>query len=316
MRIVFLGTPEAAVVSLEALLAADDVDVPAVITNPDRARGRSGRPSAPPVKLAAQSAGVPVWQPARPREVVDDLRALQVDACAVVAYGALLPGEVLAAGGRGFVNLHFSLLPRWRGAAPVQHAIRAGDTVTGVTTFVLDEGMDTGPVLASDEVTIGPRETAGELLDRLAHRGAPLLVDSLRALVGGAEPTPQPEEGATLAPKVTPDDVAIDLSMSAEVVDRLVRSANPAPGAHTRFRDRRLKVFAAVPVDGDGPAGSVLRSEPAGVVVSCGQGAVRLEEVQPEGSARMSGAAFVNGHRPEAGERLGGQPQGEARSGG
>ena len=304
MRIVFLGTPDAAVPALEALLAADDVELPAVITNPDRARGRSGRPSAPPVKVAAREAGVPVWQPVKPREVVDELRTLEVDACAVVAYGALLPAEVLAAGGRGMVNLHFSLLPRWRGAAPVQHAIRAGDTTTGVTTFVLDEGMDTGPVLATDEVEIGPRESAGELLERLARRGAPLLLDSLRAFVAGATPTPQPEDGAILAPKITPDDVAIDPSRPAEVVDRLVRSADPSPGAHARFRGRRLKVFAAVPVDGDGPPGTVLRSDPAGVVVACGRGAVRLEQVQPEGKARMSGAAFANGYRPEPGERL------------
>src|SRR5690606_9431410 len=141
MRVVFLGTPDVAVPSLQALLDADDVEVVAVVTNPDRPKGRSKQPQPPPVKVAAEAARVPVWQPQKPREVLDDLRDLAPDACAVVAYGALLPSDVLEAGGAGFVNLHFSLLPRWRGAAPVQHAIRAGDTVTGVTTFVLDEGM-------------------------------------------------------------------------------------------------------------------------------------------------------------------------------
>lgn len=307
MRIVFLGTPQAAVPSLEALIAADDVEIAAVITNPDRARGRSGTPVPPPVKQAAEGAALPVWQPDRPREVLDELRGLEVDACAVVAYGALLPADVLAAGGAGFVNLHFSLLPRWRGAAPVQHAIRAGDATTGVTTFVLDEGMDTGPVIARDEVAIGPRESAGELLERLAHLGAPLLVDSLRRLVGGATPTPQPAEGATLAPKITPDDVRIDLTRPAEDVDRLVRSGDPSPGAHCRLRGRRLKVFAAPPVDGDGRPGTVIRNDPEGTVVACGSGAVRLERVQPEGKARMDGPAFVNGYRPQVGEVLDGQ---------
>ncbi len=305
MRIVFLGTPEAAVPSLEALVAADDIDVAAVITNPDRAKGRSRTPVPPPVKVAAEAAGVPVWQPDKPREVLDDLHALEVDACAVVAYGALLPKDVLAAGGRGFVNLHFSLLPRWRGAAPVQHAIRAGDATTGVTTFVLDEGMDTGPVIDREQVAIEPGESAGELLERLAQLGAPVLTRSLRALVDGTIPQPQPEDGATLAPKITAEDVVVDFSASAAEVDRLARSADPAPGAHTRFRDKRLKVFSAPPVDGDGPPGTVLRCETDGVVVACGSGAVRLEVVQPEGKARMDGAAFANGYRLEPGERLG-----------
>jgi methionyl-tRNA formyltransferase len=311
MRIVFLGTPAVAVPSLTALIEAPDVDVAAVITNPDRARGRSRTPVPPPVKETALAAGIPVWQPLKPREVLDDLRALDVDACAVVAYGALLPTDVLAAGGRGFVNLHFSLLPRWRGAAPVQHAIRAGDAVTGVTTFVLDQGMDTGPVLSQLEVDVAEGESAGALLDRLAVLGAPVLVDALRDLVGGVTPHAQPADGATLAPKITPEDVAIDLTHPAVEVDRLVRSADPAPGAHTVFRGARLKVFGAVPHDrpaeapADVAAGTVLARGRDGVVVACGEGAVLLTSVQPEGKARMDGAAFANGYRPEVGERLG-----------
>lgn len=306
MRVVFLGTPDVAVPSLQALLDADDVEVAAVVTNPDRPRGRSGTPQPPPVKVAAEEAGLPVWQPDRAREVLDDLQALAPDACAVVAYGVLLPADVLAAGGAGFVNLHFSLLPRWRGAAPVQHAIRAGDEASGVTTFVIDEGMDTGPVLRREEVAIRPDETAGELLERLAVLGGPVLVDSLRALVGGTTPEPQPEDGATLAPKITPDDVAIDFTHPARELADLVRSATPAPGAHTTLAGERFKVHRAVPADGPpGAPGEIVALERTGPVVACGDGHVRFEVVQPAGKARMDGAAWVNGHRPEVGTRFG-----------
>jgi methionyl-tRNA formyltransferase len=308
VRIAFLGTPEVAVPALEALVAATDVEVVAVLTNPDRPKGRSRTPVPPPVKVAARAHGLPVWQPTKPAEVLDDLRTLDLDAAAVVAYGALLPRSVLDAGGRGFVNLHFSLLPRWRGAAPVQHALRAGDRVTGVTTFVLERGMDTGPILDQVEVEIGEDEAAGQLLARLADLGAPVLVDSVRRLVAGEEPTPQPSEGVTLAPKITPDDVAIDWSVPAQQVTDLCRSADPAPGAHTTFRGRRLKVYAAPAADGHGEPGTVLDRSSAGVIVACGDGAVRLAEVQPEGKARMGGSGFANGYRPEPGERLGPTP--------
>jgi methionyl-tRNA formyltransferase len=332
VRIAFLGTPEVAVPALEALVAAEDVEVVAVLTNPDRPKGRSRTPVPPPVKVAAAAHGLPVWQPTKPAEVLDDLRALDLDAAAVVAYGALLPRRVLDTGGRGFVNLHFSLLPRWRGAAPVQHALRSGDRVTGVTTFVLEEGMDTGPILDQVEVEIGEDEPAGHLLARLAELGAPVLVDSVRRLVAGATPTPQPSDGVTLAPKITPDDVAIDWTATARQVADLCRSADPAPGAHTTFRGKRLKIYAA-PVAapaaapdaaptapeaaGSGAAagaaatvvdpapGTVLERSPAGVLVACGEGVVRLTEVQPEGKARMGGDGFANGYRPEPGERLG-----------
>ena len=305
MRIVFLGTPDVAVPSLQALLDADDVEVAAVITNPDRPKGRSRTPQPPPVKVAAEAGGVPVWQPARPREVLDDLHALAPDACAVVAYGALLPRDVLDAGGAGFVNLHFSLLPRWRGAAPVQHALRAGDTVTGVTTFVLDEGMDTGDVLRRVEVDVDPDEDAGTLLDRLADLGGPVLVDSLRDLVGGATPTPQPAEGATLAPKITGDDTALDFRATARQVVDLVRSASPVPGTHTTFEGRRFKVYRAVVADGTGEPGELVAVDGDGPVVACGDGAVRLLTVQPEGKPRMDAGAWANGARPEVGARFG-----------
>jgi methionyl-tRNA formyltransferase len=321
VRIAFLGTPEVAVPALEAFVAADDVEIAAVLTNPDRPRGRSRSPVPPPVKVAAESHGLPVWQPTKPQEVLAELQALELDAAAVVAYGALLPRSVLDAGGHGFVNLHFSLLPRWRGAAPVQHAIRAGDEVTGITTFVIEAGMDTGPILDQVELGIGPDESAGHLLARLAELGAPLLVDSVRRLVAGARPTPQPADGVTMAPKITPEHVAIDWASPARAVADLCRSADPAPGAHTTFRGKRLKVFAAPAVDraelraaagaGDAPdartsPGTVVARSSEGVLVVCGDGAVRLASVQPEGKARMDGEAFANGYRPAAGETLGG----------
>lgn len=305
MRIAFLGTPAIAVPSLRTLHDADDIEIVAVVTNPDRPRGRSGTPVPPPVKDAALERGLTVLQPERPAEIVDDLHAADLDAAAVVAYGALLPPSVLETGGLGFVNLHFSLLPRWRGAAPVQHAIRSGDQTTGVTTFVLDEGMDTGPVLDRVEVDIGPDETAGELLERLAILGADVLVDSLRALVAGATPTPQPDEGATLAPRIATGDVRIDWTAHATAVANLVRSANPRPGAHTTFRGDRLKVWRARPTDGGGEPGTVTGSEDDGPVVATGDGAVVLTELQPAGKPAMAGVDFVNGYQPDVGERLG-----------
>lgn len=306
LRIAFLGTPAPAVPALKAFAAAADVQVAAVITNPDRPAGRGMELRSPPVKQAALDAGLEVWQPTRPREVLADLRALRVDACAVVAYGALLPPDVLDAGGAGFVNLHFSLLPAWRGAAPVPHAIAAGDAVTGVTCFVLEAGMDTGPVLSRWETPIGRREDAGALTVRLAEAGAPLLVEAVRSLVDSSlTPQPQDHDRATYAPKIAPEDARIDWTAPAGTVDRVVRAYHPVPGAHTTFRGQRLKLHAVHPLRAvDLPAGAV--AERDGLpLVGCGRGAVRLDEVQPAGKARMDGRSFANGYQP-VGERLGG----------
>lgn len=302
-RIAFLGTPAIAVPALDALVAADDLDVVAVVTNPDRAKGRSSTPVPPPVKEAAQAHGLVVYQPRKPAEILEELTSLRLAACAIVAYGALLPRPVLAVADHGFVNLHYSLLPRWRGAAPVQHALIAGDGTTGVTTFVLDEGMDTGPVLDQAEVAIHADDTAASLLERLTAVGAPLLVDSVRALLAGKAPTPQLQTGATLAPKLHAADVAIDWSVPAQQVVDLVRGANPAPGAHTRFRGKRLKVWRASVTAADGAPGTVV-DEPGAVVVAAGRHGVRLEEVQPEGKQRMDGAAFRHGYQPAGGAPL------------
>lgn len=311
MRLVFFGTPDVAVPSLQALLDADDVDVVAVVTNPDRPRGRSRTPRPPPVKEVARDAGVTVLQPARGRDVHEDLAALGPDVCAVVAYGSILPREVLDVPAHGFVNLHFSRLPRWRGAAPVQWAIRSGDTRTGLTTFVLDEGMDTGPILDVVETTIGDDETAGALLDRLAVAGAPVLVDSLRALVSGVTPRPQPDDLATLAPRIDPADVAIDFTGHAAAVAALVRSAAPRPGAHTTWEGERFKILGAVTADDpadlrrDPAPGELVAAGPDGLVIACGLGAIRATRVQPPGKAVMTARDFVNGYQPALGTRFG-----------
>jgi methionyl-tRNA formyltransferase len=317
VRIAFLGTPDVAVPPLRALAARDDVVVAVVLTNPDRPRGRSRTPRPPPVKVAAEELGIPVLQPEKPREVLDQLVALELDAAAVVAYGALLPSDVLAATRHGFVNLHYSLLPRWRGAAPVQHAIAAGDEVTGISTFVLDPGMDTGPLLLVERVAVGPRESSGELLERLTLLGAPLLGDAVVGLVDGSlTPRPQDGSGATLAPKIEPQDVLVDWSAPARRVADLVRSADPRPGAHTTWRGERCKLWRAHPVEvgadgetdggsADAGPGDVVAVTGDGPVVACGEGAVLLVELQPMGRARTSGRDFTNGQRPEVGERFG-----------
>ncbi|MGH8932968.1 MAG: methionyl-tRNA formyltransferase [Egibacteraceae bacterium] len=305
MRVVFWGTPSPAVPALEALLAEPGIDVCAVVTNPDRPAGRGYELRPSPVKIAAGRAAVPVWQPGKPREVLEDLDALRVDACAVVAYGSILPLAVLQAGGRGFVNLHFSLLPAWRGAAPVAHSLLAGDVRTGVTCFVLDKGMDTGPVLLGTEIPIGSRETAGELTARLAELGAPVLVEAVRGFVEGSlTPVVQDDTLASYAPKIDPGDALLEWSEASGRLDRAIRAFNPAPGAHTTFRGWRLKIHTALPVEVDGPHGEIVRADPDGPVVACGSGGLRLQVVQPAGKARMGGAEFVNGYRP-VGERLG-----------
>jgi methionyl-tRNA formyltransferase len=307
VRIAFFGTPAPAVPALEALLADPRVDVPLVVTNPDRPRGRGHELTPPPVKEAAVRADVPVAQPARAADVAERLSSLRIDACAVVAYGQILRKTLLAVPPHGFVNLHFSLLPAWRGAAPVQATILHGDRLTGVTCFVLDEGMDTGPVLLTRSTKVGPTETAGELTFRLAVLGAPLLVEAMVGLVDGTlEPVPQDDAAATYAPKISPRDAILDWSAAAEHLERCVRAYQPVPGAHTTLAGDRLKVHAARVVPGRGEPGTIVAIDDrtGAPVVACGHEALRLDEVQPAGKRRMSGAAFVNGYQP-LGERLG-----------
>jgi methionyl-tRNA formyltransferase len=304
VRLVFAGTPAAAVPALDALLASDRHDVLAVVTRPDARAGRGRTMSASPVKERALAAGVDVLTPARPSdpEFLDRLRALAPDCCPVVAYGGLIPPVALEIPLHGWVNLHFSILPAWRGAAPVQHALMAGDDITGATTFQLEEGLDTGPVYGVMTATVGPRDTAGDLLDRLARDGAGLLIATLDGIEDGTlTPVAQSGDGISLAPKLTTADARVDWSRSAIVVDRRVRAATPAPGAWTTFRGHRLGLgpVIALPDDLGLAAGQVRDLGKTGVIVGTGTGPVQLGDVRPEGRAPMAAAAWARGVRLE-----------------
>jgi methionyl-tRNA formyltransferase len=295
--------------SLEALLASDH-EVVAVLTRPDARAGRGRKVSRSPVAERADVAGIPVLQPRSPREpeFLQQLADLAVDCAPVVAYGALVPQAALDLPRHGWVNLHFSLLPAWRGAAPVQHALMAGDEITGASTFRLEAGLDTGPVFGTVTEEIGPRDTAGDLLGRLAVSGARLLVATLDGIAAGTlDAQPQPAEGISLAPRIETADARIDWALPAHVVDRRIRGVTPAPGAWTTFRGERLRV-GPVSWLADGPslaAGQVL-VEPGQVYVGTGNGApVRLGEVQPAGKRMMPATDWARGARPAAGERFG-----------
>lgn len=307
MRVVFMGTPGAAVPGLESL--AEAYEVAAVYTQPDRPRGRGRAPRPSPVKQAATELGLEVVEPAslrRPEEE-ERLRRYEPDVVAVVAFGQILPPPVLSTPPLGCVNVHFSLLPRWRGAAPVARALMEGDTETGVTTMSMDEGLDTGPILLTAREPIAPEDTAGTLTDRLAHRGASLLVETLARLEDGTlRPTPQPEEGVTYAHKIDPREGELDFGRSAEQLVDLVRGLSPRPGAYTTFRGQRLKVLRAEgEADADGRPGTLTLAEDGVPAVATVDGRLRLVEVQPAGKRPMPGEAFANGYRPEPGERLG-----------
>jgi methionyl-tRNA formyltransferase len=308
VRLVFAGTPDAAVPSLEAL-AASSHEVVAVVTRPDApaGRGRSLVPS--PVRVRAEALGIPVLTPATARDpgFHDRLCELAPDACPVVAYGTIIPRAALDIPRHGWVNLHFSLLPAWRGAAPVQRAVMAGDDVTGATTFLLEEGLDTGAVLGTTTETIRPTDTAGDLLARLAVSGAGLLVATLDGLEDGSlVPVPQPADGISLAPKISVEDARIDWSRPGFVVDRQVRGCTPSPGAWTTFRGERVKVHPVIPVADEvaAPPGSLAVTK-RDVHVAAGSGAVRLGVVQGHGKKPMSAADWARGLRIEPGERFG-----------
>ncbi|RJK96741.1 methionyl-tRNA formyltransferase [Vallicoccus soli] len=308
MRLVLAGTPEVAVASLDALLASRH-EVAAVVTRPDAPRGRGRRQAASPVAERARAAGLEVLTPARPSEpaFLERLAALAPDCCPVVAYGALVPRAALDVPRHGWVNLHFSLLPAWRGAAPVQRALLAGDDVTGASTFRLEEGLDTGPVYGVVTEQVRPRDTSGDLLGRLAVSGARLLVATLDGLEDGAlVPVPQPGEGVSHAPKLTVQDARVDWAAPAQRVDRLVRACTPAPGAWTTWRGERLKLGPLEPAPGgDALAPGELRAGRDGVLVGTGSHPVRLGEVRPQGRGAMAATAWANGARPHPGERLG-----------
>ncbi|MBM7053965.1 methionyl-tRNA formyltransferase [Streptomyces durocortorensis] len=309
MKLVFAGTPEVAVPALDALIASDRHEVAAVVTRPDAPAGRGRRLVASPVAERAQEAGIEVLKPAKPRdeEFLARLREIAPDCCPVVAYGALLPKVALDVPARGWVNLHFSLLPAWRGAAPVQHSLMAGDEVTGASTFLIEEGLDSGPVYGVLTEEIRPTDTSGDLLTRLAFAGAGLLAATMDGIEDDTlHAVPQPHEGVTLAPKITVEDAQIQWSAPALRVDRVVRGCTPAPGAWTLFRGERLKLIQAAPVlDRTDLAPGELSAAKNNVYVGTGSHAVELLWVQPQGKKPMKGADWARGVRITHGELLG-----------
>ncbi|MCC3768687.1 methionyl-tRNA formyltransferase [Streptomyces sp. UNOC14_S4] len=309
MKLVFAGTPEVAVPALDALLASGRHEVAAVVTRPDAPAGRGRRLVASPVAERAEEAGIEVLKPARPRdaEFLARLREIAPDACPVVAYGALLPKAALEIPKHGWVNLHFSLLPAWRGAAPVQHAILAGDEVTGASTFLIEEGLDSGPVFGVLTEQIRPTDTSGDLLTRLAFAGAGLLTATMDGIEDGTlQAVPQPAEGISLAPKIQVEDARLDWAAPALRVDRVVRGCAPAPGAWTVFRGERLKVMSvALAPDRTDLAPGQIAAAKNSVHVGTGSHAVQLLWVQPQGKKPMAAADWARGVRIAEGERVG-----------
>jgi methionyl-tRNA formyltransferase len=309
MRVVFLGSGSFAIPSLEALLAAGH-EVVAVVTQPDREKGRGRELTPPPLKPVAAARGLRLLQPRRVREPesVAALQALAPEVQVVVAYGQILPRAVIDIAPRGTVNVHGSLLPRYRGAAPVQWAIVNGESETGVTTMLIDEGLDTGPTLLARATSIAEDETADVLESRLARIGGELLAETLEGLRSGTiVPQPQDPARATLAPLIKKEDGLIDWGRAASVLARRVRGFHPWPGAHTSVRGRGLKILRARGEMGpEGPPGTLLAIERDGLVVAAGEGtALRLLDVQPESRNPMPAAAFAAGARLAPGERLG-----------
>jgi len=306
MRIVFMGTPDFAVPSLQALIDAGH-EVCAVYTQPDKPQGRKQVLTAPPVKALALAQGIPVFQPntLKNEDEQAQLRTLAPELIVVVAYGKLLPKAVLEIPPRGCINVHGSLLPRWRGAAPIQWAVIAGDKTAGVTTMQMAEGLDTGDMLLKFETEIGARETAGELFDRLAAAGAELLTDTIVKL-DTITPQPQDDSQSCYASMLNKELAVVDWSKTAREIDCLIRGLNPWPVALSMLTGERIKLYSATPCEGRGTPGEVLKSDPkSGLVVACGEGALRLDDIQLVGGKRMDSAAFLRGHAVAAGTVLG-----------
>jgi methionyl-tRNA formyltransferase len=305
MRLIFAGTPEFAATALQALLAAGH-QVPLVLTQPDRPAGRGMVVQASAVKQVALAAGIPLAQPQRLKDPAthEPIRAACAEGGAelmvVAAYGLILPQAVLDLPRRGCINIHASLLPRWRGAAPIQRAIEAGDERTGITLMKMDAGLDTGPMLRSEAVAIDREDTAGSLHDRLAALGARLVVEAL-ADFDRLVPAPQPETGATYAARIDKGEAKLDWNQPAEVLWRKLRAFNPFPGALLTLAGQPVKVWRGEPVAASGRPGQILAADAAGIVVACGAGALRLTELQKPGARRVGSAGFLNGNplRPD-----------------
>jgi methionyl-tRNA formyltransferase len=303
LRLAFMGTPEFAATSLSALIDAGH-DIAAVYSQPPRPAGRGHQSRPSPVQLLAERHGLPVHTPVslKGAETQAAFAGLDLDVAVVVAYGLLLPRPILTSPRLGCLNIHASLLPRWRGAAPIQRAILAGDQESGITIMQMDEGLDTGPMLLRQAVAIDPRETGESLHDRLAALGARLIVEALDGLAGGSlRAIPQPAEGASYAAKLTREEGRLDWSQPALLLDRRVRALAPWPGAWFEFGAERVKVLEAEPVAGSGAPGRVIDGQPS---IACGEGALRLIKLQRAGKAALPAEAFLRGFRLDAGAVL------------
>lgn len=299
MRIVFMGTPEFAVPSLRTLLEFPGAEVAGVFTQPDRPKGRGNRLTPSPVKQAALEAGIPVFQPERIRKTgVEALRELKPDLCVTAAFGQILSREILEIPALGNINVHASLLPRHRGAAPIAYAIMAGDKKTGVTTMMMDEGIDTGDILMQQETEIGESETCAELTERLGKIGAETLRATLQALTEGTlKQIPQKNEEMTYDPMLTKEMGTTDFTGSADSVRGLINGLNPWPCVSIPWGGERLKLLRAAGAEGTGTPGEILLADPkGGLVVACGEGAVRILEVQAPGGKRMRAEDYLRGH--------------------
>jgi len=307
-RIIFMGTPDFAVPCLEALLNSEH-QVTAVVTQPDRKKGRGKKLSPPPVKTVAQTAGIPVLQPTRikPESFIEELHGYRPDVIVVVAYGRILSASILNLPPLGCINVHGSLLPRHRGAAPIQWAILGGDHHTGVTIIQMDEGMDTGDILHTAAIELTGSETAGDIFTKLAALGAPTLLDALAALRDGTlHTTSQDHDQATKAAPLTKEMGCIDWNKPAEELHRLVRGLDPWPSAYTYLDSKRYRLFAPSVVykKTDAPAGTILLADTNGILVATGHDCLLIQELQPEGKKRVSAEAFLCGHTLAGGSRF------------
>jgi methionyl-tRNA formyltransferase len=311
LKIIFCGTPAFALPSLRDLIAQTDFQIAGVVTQPDRPRGRGKEVASSPAKDAAAAAGIPVYQPQKIRaeESYEYFRDAAPDVVVIIAYGQIIPARLIEIPRLGWINLHGSLLPKYRGAAPIHWAIAKGETRTGLTTMQIDAGLDTGPMLLKHETEIAPDETAPELYARLAEAGAPLIVETLRGLASGTiTPTPQDNSQATLAPPLKKDDGRINWSLPAQTIYNRIRGFHPWPGAFTTFRGKQCAIWGKPAPDQSGVTSTpgTIRANSADVDVTCGaETALRLEFVQLEGRNKISAREFANGARLQPNERFG-----------
>ena len=308
MKVIFAGTPDFAAAALKAIAAAG-FEIPLVLTQPDRPKGRGMQLAPSPVKQAALELGLRVAQPEKLRnnaEALQMLKEVEADVMVVAAYGLILPQDVLDTPKHGCLNIHASLLPRWRGAAPIQRAIEAGDAETGVCIMQMDIGLDTGGVVSEHRYAIQPTDTANEVHDALMNLGAAAIVADLQQLKteGRLKSVKQPEEGVTYAQKLSKEEARIDWNESAAVIERKIRAFNPVPAAWVEYQGKPMKIWRAEVVAQQGRAGEVLSCSSDGLIVACGANALKITELQPSGSKRMNIAAFAAGHTVEAGTVL------------